>query len=144
MRWFAVNTVWEKYQRSSIIYMLKSMGKRKQTGRKYSTPPCNSVAAPGPPREVKFGTPSKRSVTLSWKKPLRFGERCTNVQGILFTFLICCNNIHGRTILDFLKPRASCNRQTTPCAWFTALCDDYYDLGPTNFITNFAQLSYIS
>ncbi|XP_015759655.1 PREDICTED: uncharacterized protein LOC107338918 [Acropora digitifera] len=26
--------------------------------------------APGPPRDVEAGTPSKRSVTLSWKKPL--------------------------------------------------------------------------
>ncbi|XP_074612262.1 tyrosine-protein phosphatase Lar-like [Acropora palmata] len=30
--------------------------------------------APGPPRDVKIGTPGKRTVTLSWKKPLFHGD----------------------------------------------------------------------
>ncbi|XP_074611757.1 receptor-type tyrosine-protein phosphatase S-like isoform X2 [Acropora palmata] len=34
------------------------------------SPPLKIVThAPGPPRDVEAGTPSKRSVTLSWKKP---------------------------------------------------------------------------
>ena len=86
--------------------MLKSKGKRKQTGRKYSTRPCNSVAAPGPPRDVKVGTPSKRTVTLSWKKPLLHGDDVQMYTVIHLLSLFVANNIHGRTDLDFLKPGA--------------------------------------
>ena len=86
--------------------MLKSKAKRKQTGRKYSTPPCNSVAAPGPPRDVKVGTPSKRTVTLSWKKPLLYGDDVQLYTVIHLLSLFVANNRHGRTDLDFLKPGA--------------------------------------
>ena len=86
--------------------LLKTKGKRKQTGRKYSTPPCNSVAAPGPPSDVKVGTPSKRSVTLSWKKPLHYGDDGQMYTVIYLLSLFVAINIHGRTILDFLKPGA--------------------------------------
>ena len=74
MHWFAVNAVLQKYQLSYIIRLLKSEDKRKQTGRKYSTPLCILIAGPGPPRELKVGTPRKRSITLSWKKPQRYGD----------------------------------------------------------------------
>ena len=74
MRWFAVNTVLQKYQLSYIFMLLKNEDKRKQTGRKYSTPPCISIAGPGTPRELKVGSPRKRSITLSWKKPQRYGD----------------------------------------------------------------------
>ncbi|XP_044164303.1 Down syndrome cell adhesion molecule-like protein 1 [Acropora millepora] len=33
-----------------------------------------SVSLPGPPIDVIASTPSKRSITLSWKKPLRYGD----------------------------------------------------------------------
>ncbi|XP_015752901.1 PREDICTED: Down syndrome cell adhesion molecule homolog isoform X1 [Acropora digitifera] len=39
------------------------------------SPPLEIVTnAPGPPRDVKVGTASKRSVALSWKKPLRYRD----------------------------------------------------------------------
>ncbi|XP_074611775.1 uncharacterized protein LOC141866211 isoform X2 [Acropora palmata] len=34
----------------------------------------NVTAGPGPPRELKVGTPRKRSITLSWEKPQRYGD----------------------------------------------------------------------
>ena len=54
--------------------LLKNENKRKQTERKYSTPPYISIVGPGPPRELKVGNSSKRSITLSWKKPQPFGD----------------------------------------------------------------------
>ena len=73
MHWFAVNTVVQKYT-SLVFKLLKNEDKRKQTGRKYSTPPCISIAGPGPPLELKVSTPGKRSITLSWKKPQGYGD----------------------------------------------------------------------
>ena len=64
------------YCRNTILVfmLLKNEDKRKQTGRKYSTPPCISIAGPGPPLELKVSTPGKRSITLSWKKPQGYGD----------------------------------------------------------------------
>ena len=36
MHWFADNTVWQKYQCSSIFMRYKDKDKRKKTGRTYS------------------------------------------------------------------------------------------------------------
>ena len=52
-----------------------------------SNPPCNSFAAPALPRDVKAGTPSKRSLTLSWKKPLRYGDDVQMYTVICLLFL---------------------------------------------------------
>jgi len=30
--------------------------------------------APGPPSDVRAGTPGKRNITLTWKRPLRYGD----------------------------------------------------------------------
>ena len=79
--------------------LLKNKDKRKQTGRKYSTPPCISIAGPGPPRELKeIGTPRKRSITLSWKKPQRYGDdvQMYTVISLLLLFVAC--------LLSFSKP----------------------------------------
>ena len=135
--------------------LLKRKGKRKQTGRKYSTPPCNSVAAPGPPSDVKVGTPSKRSVTLSWKKPVRYGDDVQMYTVIYLIFLICCKQHTWDNHSRFSKARrASCNRcccNISSRLVYRALCCKecqimigFYDLRLTIFITNFSQLSYIS
>ncbi|XP_015755647.1 PREDICTED: receptor-type tyrosine-protein phosphatase delta-like [Acropora digitifera] len=34
-----------------------------------------TVTLPGPPRDVEVGTPSERSITISWKKPFRYGDK---------------------------------------------------------------------
>ena len=135
--------------------LLKRKGKRKQTWRKYSTPPCNSVAGPVPPSDVKVGTPSKRSVTLSWKKPLRYGDDVQMYTVINLLLLFVANNTHGRTTLDFLKPGTQASicivaNNSSRLVYRTSWCKEsqimigYYDLRLTNFITNFAQLTYIS
>ena len=83
---------------SLVIYLCckKDKDQKIETGRKIyivlwrdqshaSNPPCNSFAAPALPRDVKAGTPSKRSVTLSWKKPLLYGD---NVQIYTVIYLL--------------------------------------------------------
>ena len=82
-----------------------------------SNPPCNSFAAPALPRDVKAGTPSKRNLTLSWKKPLRDGDdvQMYTVIYLLFVFvpklMDTWDTWDGRANLDLLGAgRTRCYR----------------------------------
>ena len=93
MHWFAANTSWQKYQPSYKFMLQNNEDQKKETGRKY-TLYCGVTKVPSQIRPVIHlqpllypgtGTPSKRSVTLSWKKPLLYGD---NVQMYTVIYLL--------------------------------------------------------
>ena len=121
-----------------------------------SNPPCNSFAAPAFPRDVKAGNPSKRSVTLYWKKPLLYGDHVQMYTVIYFLFLFVSKLVDTWDTWENQSRFAKAGR----ARWYRYCCKQLpycplcclqsqivigcYDLRVTNFITNFALPSCTS